>query len=327
MSAPRIKFLLRALVSVGLVVFILRKVNWLGLVVVLDRLDWRWAILGWASTFILISSLAFRWRIFLRLQLIELPFRKLLGLTWTGQFFNSILPGSTGGDLVKIYQVCRLAPDRKAAAASTVLVDRLSALIALVVLAGSALAIDPRPLRLLAWPSISRQHVLLVTLALGTAGVTAGWIICRLLKKTRIFGHISRTLSAARVNLTLNANLVLATVLAFAIHFWNFFTLYLFARALHIPISYSQMLLIMPVVLFLVLIPITINGHGLRELLLIGCFRYLGIAVGGPSPVSVQDTAVALSLVAVANDLLWSLPGGLIYLLNFRTQRAASKLD
>ncbi|MDQ6623566.1 MAG: ATP-binding protein, partial [Verrucomicrobiota bacterium] len=90
------------------------------------------------------------------------------------------------------------------------------------------------------------------------------------------------------------------------------------------PISYGQMVLMMPVVLFLMLIPITINGHGLRELLLISYFRYLGIVVSGSSDISVQDTAVALSLVAVANDLLWSLPGGLFYLIKFRVRPGAT---
>lgn len=37
----------------------------------------------------------------------------------------------------------------------------------------------------------------------------------------------------------------------------------------------------MPVVLFLVLLPITINGHGLREVLLIGYFTQMGITASG----------------------------------------------
>ena len=81
----------------------------------LTRLHVGWAVAGWALSSLMIVGLAVRWRIFLRQQNIALPFLTIFSLTWAGQFFNSILPGSTGGDVVKIYQLCRLAPDRKAA--------------------------------------------------------------------------------------------------------------------------------------------------------------------------------------------------------------------
>ena len=55
-------------------------------------------------------------------------------------------------------------------------------------------------------------------------------------------------------------------MLAFAIHLVNFLVTYLLARALGISITPpSKSLLMMPVVLFLVMLPVTINGHGLRK--------------------------------------------------------------
>ncbi|HEX8280303.1 MAG TPA: lysylphosphatidylglycerol synthase transmembrane domain-containing protein, partial [Chthoniobacterales bacterium] len=123
----RIRFIARCVFSLALIVFIARKLNWAQLGSVLARIDWRWAAAGSILTGLLIGALAARWRIFLREQKIELTFGTVLSLTWAGQFFNSVLPGSTGGDVFKIYQLCRLAPDRKAAAAATVVVDRFSA--------------------------------------------------------------------------------------------------------------------------------------------------------------------------------------------------------
>lgn len=290
--------------------------NWHGLAAVLVHLDLRWASLGTVSTFGVIAGLAFRWRIFLRQQQIELPFRTIFSLTWAGQFFNSILPGSTGGDLVKIYQVCRLAPDRKAAATSTVLVDRLSALVALVTLAAGALVIDPGPLRLIPRPPVAPRILMMGGAMVLVAGSLGLWLIARASRGSQVYGRVMRTVAAARKNFNPNGNLVMALVLAFAIHLLNFSIIYFFARALRIPVSYGQVLLMMPVILFLVLIPVTINGHGLREVLLIGYFGYLGIVVAGRSDIKVQETAVALSLIGVANDLLWSMPGGLLYLMS-----------
>ena len=277
----------------------------------------RWAALGCGCTLVLIAGLAVRWRLFLRQQQISLPFSTIFSLTWAGQFFNSILPGSTGGDVVKIYQVCRLAPDRKAAAASTVLVDRLSALLALLALAGTALLLDPKPLLLLPLPDFPGKTIVLGAVVIACGGLVGGFLGVRMLRRTQLHGRVVRTLAATRNALAWNGRLLIAVVLAFAIHLLNFLIIYFFARADGISITFPQVALMMPVILFLVMVPVTINGHGLRELLLIAYFGYLGVTVTGHAAVDVRETAIALSLIAVANDLLWSVPGGIWYSLSF----------
>jgi hypothetical protein len=118
-----------------------------------------------------------------------------------------------------------------------------------------------------------------------------------------------------------NRKLVLALCLAFGIHLLNFFIIYVFARSLGAEISYGKMLLVMPVVLLLVMLPVTVNGHGLREVLLIGYFTEMQIRITGRTDVAYQEIAVALSVLIVANDLVWSLPGGIRYLTRFRADR------
>ena len=294
--------------------------NWSALTAVLAQLDARWAACGSVTTFALIAGLALRWRIFLRQQKIELPYRTILSLTWVGQFFNSVLPGSTGGDVVKLFQICRLAPTRKAAAAATVFVDRLSALFALLTLALTAVLIDPIPFRSLPRPAGSINALLLGGTLLAILCVGAGWLIAQFFRGTTAGGRFVRTLAAAKSALQFNSRLLGAVALAFGIHMLNFLTIYFFARALGIPITYAQVALMMPVILFLVMVPLTINGHGLREILLIAYFSYFGVVAVGGANVEVRETAIALSLVAVANDLLWSVPGGLLYIARFRAR-------
>lgn len=296
----------------------LRKVNWHDLRTILLQLDFRWALAGWACTLGLIALLAFRWRLFLAQQQLNIPFRTVFGLTWAGQFFNSVLPGSTGGDVVKIYQLCRLAPQRRAAAVASVFADRLSALAALLLLGSIGFALEPAPLQMLFRGRLDMFGLLVWGAGLAALGVVTGWIIWRLLRSTSWVARIQRFIAAVRECFLFNRRLVTAFLLAFALHLLNFSILYLFARSLGISLTYGQVLLMMPVILILVMVPITINGHGLRELLLIGYFASLGVIVTAHPELKVQDTAVALSLVAVANDLLWSLPGGLWYLLAFQ---------
>ena len=291
--------------------------DWRALVAVLARLDARWALLGWALSLLLIAGLALRWQLFLRQQGIHLPFTTVFSLTWAGQFFNSILPGATGGDVVKIYQLCRLVPDRKAAAAATVFVDRLSALLALLVLAGAALVIDPVPLRILSAQSFStRTLVWLLLLALIV--LLAASISFRAIRSTFWGGRLLRTLAAAKSHLSFNWKVLAAVALAFALHLLNFLIAYLFAKALGISVTYLQVAIIVAVVMLLIMLPVTINGHGLRELLLIAYFTQMGIGIGRFDGSGVREIAVAFSLVLVANDLFWSIPGGFWYMARFK---------
>lgn len=315
MSSSRAKFFLRAIVSLGLIVLVLRKVRWSELAVVLRQLDPTLAAVGSSLTLLLILLLATRWRIFLRQQGLDLTFIRIFTLTWAGQFFNSVLPGSTGGDVVKIYQLCQLHPDRKAAAAATVFADRLSALVALLALAGTAVLVEPAPLGLIEARGITWKHVAGILAALAAAGAAGAWLTYRLLRRTTLFGRISRTVIASRRAFVLSFETVMAVFLAFALHLLNFTIIFFFAKALGLRITYGQVLLIMPVVLLLVMLPVTVNGHGLRELLLIGYFTALGIRLASGDNVGTQEMVVALSIVIVSNDLLWSLPGGLWYLL------------
>jgi glycosyltransferase 2 family protein len=297
-------------------------VNWAALGAVFAQLDVRWTALAWASTICLIGSLAWRWRLFLQQQNITLPYRTVFSLTWAGQFFNSLLPGSTGGDAFKIYQICRLAPDRKAAAASTVLLDRLSALVALLCLAVGSILLDPTPLLRLPPPDVPASRLVALGLLLGAGGMIGLWLLSRLLRHTKLHGRISRTLVAAREAVRFDRTFLFGLLLAFAIHLLNFLIIYFFARALRIPLSYPQIAMMMSAVLLFLMLPVTINGHGLRELLLIGYLSYLGAVVAGPVAVDARETAVALSLLAVTTDLLLSIPGGLLYLFRFRTSAA-----
>jgi glycosyltransferase 2 family protein len=301
-----------------------RKVDWSALWLLVRRAHVGWMILGAVLTPTLMAGMTVRWRIFLAQQDIRASFGKIFSLTWAGQFFNSVLPGSTGGDVVKIYQLCRMAPDRKAAAAATVVADRLSALIALALMAAAALIIDPLPLELLARWNVRLPTVLLVAAAVTVLGAGLAWSLLHRLRATRLVGRITRTLTAVKANVGLNAASAAAFALALLLHCVNFLTLYCFSRALDVTITYWQVLLMMPVLFFLMMLPITINGHGLRELLLIGYFTQLGVTAAGHPEAAVQEIAVGVSLLGVTNEILWSVPGGLVYFFTFRGGSAAA---
>lgn len=314
----KLKFLFRCVISVALIAFVLHKVDFAELGRDLSRIDWRLALAASMLVLLMIASLAFRWRIFLRRQGIVLPFGTVFSLAWAGQFFNSCLPGSTGGDVVKIYQLCRLAPDRKASAAASVIVDRFSAFVALGVLTVAALVADPAPLEEIGKIAGSAKSKLIILVSATFVVIAGALVMYRLIRSTHWHGRLLRMLAALKTSLAISPALFAALAISFGIHCLNFFVIFLFARALGIGITYAQVLLIFPVVLLLVMFPISVNGLGVRELLFTFYFKHLHIAFTGSADSNVANTVIALSAVLFANDLLWSLPGGLWYVLRFK---------
>ena len=92
--------------------------------------------LGYCQT----AIISYRWRLLLRAQEISLNFRRAFGLTMIGQLFNVAIPGSVGGDLVKGYYITRAAADRKTQAATSIVMDRYTGMVALFFL-GAVMAL------------------------------------------------------------------------------------------------------------------------------------------------------------------------------------------
>jgi uncharacterized membrane protein YbhN (UPF0104 family) len=109
-----------------------------------------------------------------------------------------------------------------------------------------------------------------------------------------------------------------ALLLALAVHLMALASCYQFCRALQIPASFGQIMLVWPVTTLAVLLPLTVNGHGLREYILLFYFRRWHLVSGLNTGSSILDTVLALSLLMVAADFLWSLPGGLCLLIGSR---------
>src|SRR5208283_548249 len=96
-----------------------------------------WALL--ASTLVVGLALfigVVRWRIVLEAQGLHLPLGRATRISIVAQFFNSFLLGSTGGDLIKAYAAAQETHHKKTEAVTTVFVDRLVGLWAMLLFAG-----------------------------------------------------------------------------------------------------------------------------------------------------------------------------------------------
>ncbi|MCP4416636.1 MAG: flippase-like domain-containing protein, partial [Chloroflexi bacterium] len=102
---------------------------------------WSWLLLAIGINFSGLVLRSIRWAVLLNGIGSTVPLRQLVKLYFVGAFFNGVLPSGFGGDVVRIIEVAEDVP--QATAAGTVIVDRLTGLMGLFLLALLAMGINP----------------------------------------------------------------------------------------------------------------------------------------------------------------------------------------
>jgi uncharacterized protein (TIRG00374 family) len=224
----------------------------------------------------------FRWYILVRAQ--DLPFTWLnaVRLGFIGVFFNAVLPGAIGGDLVKVVCIAR-EQSRRTVAAATVLVDRamgLWGLVWLMTLLGGAFWLigDPaitmeRPLQLIV---LSAAAIVVISAATWfTLGFLPTWrahkFATRLERLPKV-GHSAAEFWRAIWMYRCQKRAIAAAVgLAIANHLCVVLTFYFAAQVirdpgqpLEIP-TFTQHFLLVPIGTAIQTIPLFPGGIGVGE--------------------------------------------------------------
>ena len=313
----RLVTLLKIAVTVGGLIFILTQIDLGDAVAQLLRADLRWAA---AALLLVMSSLvlrAYRWLLLLRGLGVNLPFARLVRLYFTGHFFNAFLPTGFGGDVVRILEVARHVPGD--VAAGTVLLDRLTGLLMLFVLALVALPFRPE--------SFPPQQAAVV-LAVALVGLLAGAALLdgRLLRAAGRFlpgplsptgeGSVARLLRAVQAvgwPALRGALLVSLVFNLMQVSWW-----WAAARALGLPAPFGYLLLVVPLLAITLLVP-AVGGFGARESVATVLFDS-AVFAGGAAPLA-AGTGFALSTLVFLLERLSGLPGGPLYLWDSVRQR------
>ncbi|MCK4549360.1 MAG: flippase-like domain-containing protein [Candidatus Krumholzibacteria bacterium] len=129
--------LLKITVSVGLIAILLYRISPGRLLEYLGNIDPVWMAV--AVAIFLVSSLlgALQWHLLLSAGGVKMPVRRTFSLYFTGLFFNNLLPSNVGGDAYKIYDVVRTGYDPHKVFAITLL-DRVIGITGLCLLALAA---------------------------------------------------------------------------------------------------------------------------------------------------------------------------------------------
>lgn len=281
---PAILLLLRAAVSLSILAVILSRVS-------IDEVLLRakgGALAHLAAALLLVFAMAMlvalRWRLLAAWLGLAVPGRLAVRAVFLGLFGGQVLPSVVGTDLLRGFVLARHTGSLQRVAASLI-ADRLVALFAACLLL------------LLSYASLG---------LLGPAAVllSGAALLAFLLAST---GRVRRVFGLQPVEgVTLETKPILAAiVVAFAIHSIAVLAAALTAAAYGVDASLKIWLAIVPLSVIASAVPISINGWGVRETVIVALGAGYGLAAAD---------ALLVSLTLGALNLVASLPGAYLLL-------------
>jgi glycosyltransferase 2 family protein len=250
----------------------------------------------------------YRWRMLMRPLMPVLSLARLFGIYCIGLFFNLTLPTLVGGDVVKMYYAGRPSKAYAQSFAATFL-DRDAGMLAMMIIACGAIMVHPVfvpgiPVPLIIWSAFA-------AFVAGNIAIFAPYFHRRLIN---LLHRLHMAKIAAKVDMISNAfqvmgkhpMLLLGSLLISLVNQLLVIAVsWIMAIGLRLHISPVWFLVFIPVITLISMIPISLNGMGLREYAFMSLFGAIGVA---------PETCVALGLLSSIVIILSSLPGGIVYM-------------
>lgn len=269
---------------------------------------WLFAAAGVYCVIVLAST--WRWRLLLDAQGVHVRSRSLLGSLLVALFFSNFLPSNIGGDVIRIRDTARPAGS-KTLATAVVFVDRGIGLMGLVLVAALSATIvgGARPAAIPVWPSLLWAGFLAGALAAAPAVIApAGF--GRLLRPLTVFhrewvGERIEKLTSVLARFRARP-VALAGCFGGAVFVQASIVVYFFivAYALHLDVTFWDLAVIVPLSFVVQMLPVSLNGFGVREATFAFYFRRIGLPI---------ESAVLMSLVAAGIVMVFSLSGAAVW--------------
>ncbi len=292
-----------------------------GLLTYFVHLDKVWFALGALGYLISLVVASQRWWWLLKVNGLDVRPMEVLRFTWIGVFFNNVVPGQTGGDVVKALYIVKRCPDGRVQALMSVIVDRILGLASLALLGAVVVLFQVERFRYLA---LGIWAVLALCCAIAIVAfskrVRRAIHLDAILKKLpgRLSGVLMRIDQAVHFYRQFKGGVFAWLLIGVANHCVTVLSFVAMGKALGVGMPTGEYFVLLPVILIASAVPIAPNGWGVGEALfgtLFGQFGAVHLPPGTTNAVQVMATrGVALSVLYRLHTTLWSLIGGLMLL-------------
>jgi glycosyltransferase 2 family protein len=315
--------ILKALFSIALLAVLLSRVDVVRLWNVARTASVAWLAGALLLYLVMILVSAWRWGLLLHAQGVRFPFQALTGSFLVATFFNNFLPSNIGGDVIRIADTAPAAGS-KTLATTVVLIDRGLGLLGLVLLAalGASIGFGARGVGPIG-PGILWTGFAVATIVAAPALLVPDtftrllhplrllhpqWVGERLDRLTAVLTRFRET-PQSLAGCFAGAIIVQAVLVAFYLAV---------SHSMHIPVSFGQLAVIVPISFIVQMLPVSMNGFGVREATFGFYFTRLGLPL---------ESALVVSFVGAALIMIFSLSGGVAYASRQRRSLTVATAD
>ncbi len=312
---------LRLLVSAVLLAFVISRVDRRQLGPILSSIDLRLLVLAQMANFVMLGLNTLRWWILLRAQGTRISFWLAGYYYFFGAFFNSFMPTSVGGDLVRVVAASEHT-GRKSVTLASVFVERLLGFFTLVPVSLIGIALTFREFRSprLLW--VMELLALAVFVAMGVVlneRVARGILrlfrpVFSLIPRLELESRLGSVYEAVRLYGTKHGVLVVGFLISMVSRAVWIFGCYLVAVGLGMAsVTMARLYTVIPLVELARMAPISLGGLGVREGTFAGLMSQYGVA---------STPAILLSFLFYLLSLVNGLVGGALYLVRTLVRKA-----
>lgn len=311
MTKAGIKQLLKFGVSLLLLFFTLRLIDWRGSLELAGRANP--GLLAVAVGLLLAERIlsVSKWLLLLRAKGSPITFWRLLVINYIGGFWGLVLPSSVSADIVRGYYLSKSTANVSLAVTSMV-IDRLMGALSLVCLGCVS-----------AW--MVGDTFGLANARLIVAGVAGGsvlaiallfnndlmhWVDRRIIQRVadrKIIHQVRRWIVACLQYRQYPRTLVASFLLTGFVQMLRVLVFYAVAVSFGVHVSVTYYFIFVPLIMLLIMLPVSFNGFGVRE----GSFVVFFARVGVPS-----SEAFIISFVVSVLTTLMTAVGGVIYMFD-----------
>jgi glycosyltransferase 2 family protein len=268
--------------------------------------------------------MAYRWSTLISAVKISIPIRKILRIYFLGAFAGNFLPSSIAPDAVRVYYAAKFSP-RIGYLVSSVVLDRLLGIFSLCVVVLFSISYI-----YLIQKQADIQIGIVVIFCLITIFIlyhSDGLI--KLFNSDKL-GWATEKLEGSRIRkLFINIytawqeykrhrKAILKTLfISFGNHILSIVGIYALSLSIDMHVSILYLFLIVPLIVFLLMLPVSIGGIGVQE----GGFVFFLNQVGVSS-----EQALTLALLFRIATIIVSLPGGIYYAIERGDAKEMSKM-
>lgn len=232
----------------------------------------------------------------------DLNYLLMLKYCLIGNFFNNILPGGIGGDIVRIYKICKHNINPVYSTYATI-IEKLTGLLSLSLLVSIVMLTSKNNI----WEN-SNIKSLIYGLVIGIAIIFTVIFsrIYRYLYRLKLLNRAIEALDHTKLS-TIVISLTISLPYQFLVLVFNLIV----ARSVGINLSIS---ILFPAILFsilLVTIPISYQGIGIRENILVFLLTPFGIN---------KETIVIFGVLSLSLNIIASSVGGMLFAIDKKYQ-------